>query len=164
MIIRLATPGDYAEVGEITVAAYEPFLLGPHDPYGDRLRDAASRAEQAALWVAVDDDDTLLGSVTDPPAGSAYRELAADDEGEFRMLAVAPRAQGRGVGVALARHVVDRSRSAGHRGVVISSLPQMAAAHRLYGRLGFRRDNDRDWYPLPDVLLIAFRLDLEPLP
>ena len=29
MEIRLAAPEEYAEVGEITVAAYEPFLLGP---------------------------------------------------------------------------------------------------------------------------------------
>ena len=44
---------------------------------------------------------------------------------------------------------------------MISSLPDMAAAHRLYARLGFRRDPDLDWHPLPDVLLVAFRLDLE---
>ncbi len=78
------------------------------------------------------------------------------------MLAVSPAAQGRGVGEALARHVVDRSRARGHRAVVISSLPDMSAAHRLYGRLGFRRDPGLDWYPVPGVLLIAFRLDLEP--
>lgn len=161
MRVRLAAPQEYAEIGEITVAAYEPFLLGPDDPYADRLRDAGARAEQAKLWVAADDDGTLLGTVTDPPTGSTYRELGADDEGEFRMLAVAPRAQGRGVGEALARHVIDRSRAQAHRAVVISSLPDMAAAHRLYDRLGFRRAPERDWHPLPEVLLIAFRLDLE---
>ena len=45
---------------------------------------------------------------------------------------------------------------------MISSLPDMSAAHRLYGRLGFRRAPELDWYPVPGVLLIAFRLDLEP--
>jgi len=162
MEIRLAAPEEYAEVGEITVAAYEPFLLGPSDPYASRLRDAATRAAHAALWVAVDDEGRLLGSVTDPPAGSDYRELGRDDEGEFRMLAVRPTAQGQGVGEALARHVIDRSRTQGHRAVVISSLPDMAAAHRLYERLGFHRVPALDWYPVPGVLLIAFRLDLEP--
>jgi len=164
MEIRLAAETEYAEVGAITVAAYEPFLLGPDDPYADRLRDAASRAEHADLWVAVDSEGRLLGSVTEAPTGSQYRELGADDEGEFRMLAVAPHARGRGVGEALARHVIERTRAGGHRGVVISSLPDMAAAHRLYVRLGFRRDPDLDWHPLPDVLLVAFRLDLETAP
>jgi hypothetical protein len=45
--------------------------------------------------------------------------------------------------------------------VVISSLPQMAAAHRLYTRLGFRRLPERDWTPVPGVDLIAFTVDLE---
>jgi predicted N-acetyltransferase YhbS len=157
--VRLARPEEYARVGEITVAAYEPFLLGPDDPYAARLRDAAGRASVADLWVAVDGED-ILGSITDPPAGSSYRELGGADEGEFRMLAVAPEAQGRGVGELLASHVIDRSRAAGHRAVVISSLPQMATAHRLYGRLGFVRVPELDWEPLPGVVLIAFRLEL----
>jgi ribosomal protein S18 acetylase RimI-like enzyme len=157
--VRLARPEEYPLVGEITVAAYEPFLLGPDDPYAATLRDAATRAQRAELWVAVE-DEVVLGSVTDPPAGSSYRELGGDDEGEFRMLAVAPQAQGRGVGERLANHVIDRSRAAGHRAVVISSLPDMSAAHRLYGRLGFVRVPDLDWEPMPGVVLIAFRLEL----
>ena len=98
--------------------------------------------------------------MTDPPPGSRFRELAGDDEGEFRMLAVDPSAQGRGVGELLARHVVERSRTAGHRAVALSSLPDMHAAHRLYGRLGFRRTPERDWSPVPGVSLVAFRLEL----
>jgi ribosomal protein S18 acetylase RimI-like enzyme len=157
--IRVARPEEYDRVGAITVAAYASFLLGPTDPYVARLRDVAGRAAVADLWVAVE-GDTVLGSVTEPPAGSAYRELGGDDDGEFRMLAVAPEAQGRGVGELLARHVIDRSRAAGHRAVVISSLPAMTAAHRLYGRLGFVRLPELDWSPAPGVSLLAFRLEL----
>ena len=160
MRIRQATPEEYTQVGEATVSAYAPFLLGPDDPYADTLRDAASRAEKAVLWVAVDDDGGILGSVTETLPGGAYRELAGDEDGEFRMLSVVAEAQGRGVGEALARHVVERSRAAGHRAVLLSSLPDMAAAHRLYRRLGFERVPDLDWYPLPEVLLIAFRKEL----
>ena len=43
------------------------------------------------------------------------------------------------MGEALARHVIDRYRARGTGGVVLSSLAEMAAAHRLYERLGFRR-------------------------
>jgi hypothetical protein len=34
------------------------------------------------------------------------------------------------------------------------------AAHRVYGRLGFRRTPDRDWSPAPGIELLGFRLDL----
>jgi ribosomal protein S18 acetylase RimI-like enzyme len=161
MRLRRATPEDHAAAGAVTVAAYADFTLGPDDPYLDRLRDAAARDRDAELWVAADDDDSVLGCVTLCPAGSPWRELARDDEGELRMLAVAPEARGRGVGEALTRLCLDRFRADGCRAVVLSSLPDMAAAHRLYARLGFRRLPDRDWSPVPGVELIAFTVDLQ---
>ncbi|MFC6287379.1 GNAT family N-acetyltransferase [Nocardioides sp. GCM10027113] len=164
MLLRRATPDDHARAGEVTVAAYADFTLGPDDPYVERLRDAAARDRDAELWVAASEAGELLGCVTLCPAGSPWRELAAEDEGEFRMLAVAPEARGRGVGEALARLCLDRFRSEGARAVVLSSLPEMEAAHRLYARLGFRRLPERDWSPVPGVSLIAFRLDLQENP
>ncbi|ANH40364.1 Mycothiol acetyltransferase [Nocardioides dokdonensis FR1436] len=161
MRIRLAGPADHVAVGDVTAAAYAPFLLGPDDPYVARLRDAATRAREAELWVASpDDSDEVLGSVTDCPPGSPWREVAEDDEGEFRMLSVAPGTQGQGVGRALVDHVLQRWRVRGASVVVLSSLREMSTAHRLYGRLGFERLPERDWQPVPDVHLICFRRNL----
>ncbi|WP_240937902.1 GNAT family N-acetyltransferase [Nocardioides sp. JQ2195] len=157
MEIRLARSDELVRIGEITETAYAAFTLGPADPYVAKLRDAASRATEAQLWVA-DDTGAVLGNVTWCPNGSIWREISRPDEGEFRMLAVAPEAQGRGVGEALARHCIALSRAAGHRGMVLSSLEDMTAAHRLYGRLGFSRRAERDWSPAPGVQLIAFEL------
>jgi ribosomal protein S18 acetylase RimI-like enzyme len=161
MRLRRATTRDYEAVGEVTLSAYEAFTLGPDDPYVEHLRNAAARDLEAELWVATDDgDDKVLGTVTICREGSPWRELGGPDEGEFRMLAVSPAAQGRGVGEALVRMVLDRFREEGALGIVISTLPQMAAAHRLYERLGFERAPERDWSPAPHVALIAYRLDL----
>jgi ribosomal protein S18 acetylase RimI-like enzyme len=160
--LRRATPADHEAAGDVTVTAYADFTLGPDDPYVARLRDAASRDRDAELWVATpDDSDRVVGNVTVCPPGSPWRELAGPDEGEFRMLAVAPEARGAGVGEALARRAVDRAAEEGARAVVLSSLPEMTGAHRLYRRLGFERTPDRDWQPLPGVSLIAFRKRLE---
>lgn len=159
MRLRLAEPADLEEVGELTAAAYENFTLGPADPYVVQLRDAARRAREAELWVAVD-GDALLGTVTACPPGSPWRELAGEHEGEFRMLAVHPRAQGRGVGRALASLCEDRAREHGAHAMVLSSLGDMAAAHRVYAHLGYSRLPTRDWSPLPDVVLIAFGKEL----
>lgn len=162
MRIRRARPDDIAAVGEVTVAAYADFTAGDADGYVQHLRDAASRDREAELWVATpDDSDEILGTVTITPSGSPWREIARDGEGEFRMLAVAPAAQGQGVGTALVDLVLARFRADGARAVVMSTLPVMMAAHRIYERAGFVRDPDRDWSPLPGVDLITYRVDLE---
>jgi ribosomal protein S18 acetylase RimI-like enzyme len=159
--IRRATPADHAAVGEVTVAAYADHLTGPDDAYAARLRNAAARDLEAELWVATEGDpEEVLGSVTVCPDGSPWREIALGDEGEFRMLAVAPSAQGRGVGEALASFCLDRFREQGAPAVVLSSSVGMTAAHRLYERLGFTRLPERDWSPVPGVDLIAYRKDL----
>ena len=155
MEVRLARPEELDAVGELTVRAYAEYTRGPHDPYEARLRDAASRARAAELWVAVD-GDRLLGSVTCCPPGSSYREVSRPDEGEFRMLAVAPEARGTGAGTTLARHCEERARAHGAVGMALSSLAVMTAAHRIYERLGYARDPGRDWSPLPGVELLAF--------
>ncbi len=158
--LRRCRTEEYDAVGAVTVAAYADFLLGPDDPYRERLLGVARRDSEAEVWVAVDPDGTVLGNVTVCPPGSPWCELAVAGEGEFRMLAVSPDAQGRGVGRALAELVVERFRVDGARAVVLSSLTQMGGAHRLYERLGFVRSPSRDWSPYPGVQLIAYVLEL----
>ena len=112
------------------MSAYDGLL--PHDHfYIEVLRDAAARAADAVLLVAVDDDQ-LLGTVTLVPEGGPLSEIAEPDEAEFRMLAVAPAAQGRGIGTALLRRVLDDSRAAGRtRGRVLQPAEHARGAHDL---------------------------------
>lgn len=161
MQVRPVLPDEHAWVGELTVAAYhnDGHLGGAEDYYADRLRDVAGRVEEAEVFVAVADEQ-VVGTVTYCPHGSPWSELAVPGESEFRMLAVHPDGRGLGVGAALVEHCVARSRADGYTGVVICSLPDMRAAHRLYERLGFRRDPALDWEPAPGVALMGFRHDL----
>lgn len=76
------------------------------------------------------------------------------------MLAVAGPARGRGIGEALTRAELRRARDLGLEKIVLSSLDEMRAAHRLYERIGFRRLPERDWWPFPSVRLIAYEYDL----
>jgi ribosomal protein S18 acetylase RimI-like enzyme len=154
LAIRPAQPEEFTAVGEVCVAAYT--ALGVSGRYAAVLRDVAARAAAAEVMVA--DDEGLLGTVTYVPGGGPLREIARPEEAEFRMLAVAPEAQGRGIGLALAEHVVAESRRRGRAGVACSSQRDMHAAHRIYERLGFGRDPSRDWSPVPGVDLLAFAL------
>jgi GNAT superfamily N-acetyltransferase len=157
--IRPALRDEFAGVGAITVAAYRAAGMA-RGAYVAQLRDAANRAGEAELLVAVNGDGVVLGSVTFCPAGSSWREIARDDEGEFRMLAVDPRVQGRGVGQALIEACLDRTRELGFRGLALSTPRANGRAHRLYERLGFRRDPSRDWSPVPGVELVVYEFRL----
>jgi len=160
MQLRRATPEDHDAVGRVTVAAYEPFLREkPDNGYAAELADTAPRDRDAELWVA-EDAGRVVGSVTICLDGSPWRELARPGEGEFRMLAVDPQAQGRGAGRALLDLTVGRFREAGATAVVLCSMKEMTGAHRLYERAGFVRDPERDWSPSPGIELVAFRLPL----
>ncbi len=159
--IRLAGPADLHEVGRLTAEVYVgEGYIDSKDAYVEQLSDGVGRAARAELWVAVDEHG-LLGSVAFCPTDSRLREIGRDDEGEFRMLAVAPQGRGRGVGRALVEHCLSRSRDLGYRAVRICSLDQMRDAHRLYGRLGFERAPEDDWSPLSGVHLLAFVLELD---
>ena len=158
MEIRIATPDEYAAVGELCVAAYAPFVGDDHE-YVAELRDAESRARAAELLVAVDGGQ-ILGTVTYVPHGGPLGEIASPLEAEFRMLAVSGAARGRGVGTALMQRIVDESVARERAGIACSSRPEMRAAHRIYERLGFERARERDWSPLEGVDLMVFVLRL----
>jgi GNAT superfamily N-acetyltransferase len=161
--IRPVHPSELERVGELTVQAYAvDGFVTESDGYADHLRDAATRAREAEVYVAVlpDRPEEVAGTVTFCPQGSPWCELAASGEGEFRMLAVAPKARRRGVAAALVSVCVERSVELGYSAVVMSSLPVQRDAHRIYERLGFRRTPDLDWSPDIGVVLLAFRLDL----
>ncbi len=161
--IRPARQEEFEEIGELLVAAYAAdglLALGADDPYVHELRKVAERAEQAEVLTAADADGTVLGAVTFAAPGSPYAEIAGPDEGEFRMLAVAPAGRGRGIGEALVRACMDRARSLGLTRMVLSALPHIENAHRVYQRIGFTRIPQRDWEPLPGITLLAFTCDL----
>ncbi|MBQ1039702.1 GNAT family N-acetyltransferase [Micromonospora sp. C81] len=161
--VRPADPADFPAVARLTVAAYEADgqLKGEHG-YGEVLADVSSRAASGEVLVAVDEvTDAVLGSVTFVLPGTPFAELSGPGEAEFRMLAVDPGAQGRGVGAALAQACVARAVELGCTALVICVRAGMAdSAHRLYSRLGFVRAPEKDWAPAAGVDLLGLRLAL----
>ena len=95
-----------------------------------------------------------------PGAASPWAEELRPGEASIRMLAVDPAAQGMGAGTALTAACVELARADGFRAVMLHSLPAMVGAQRIYARLGFRHVPERDWEPVPGILLRCFVLDL----
>ncbi len=161
VVVRPATAAELDRAGELTLAGYlADDLLDPNDDYATRLTDAARRAAEATLLVAVDPAGQVVGTVTFCRPGSPYAELSRTGEAEFRMLAVDPAARGSGVGAALVHACLDRAGAAGDDGIVLSTLAKMRAAGRLYQRLGFTADPTRNWSPEPGIKLLAYQRPL----
>ncbi|MEV0191204.1 GNAT family N-acetyltransferase [Kitasatospora purpeofusca] len=160
IVIRPARPEEFGEAGRITVEAFVgDGHTAPDGDYVHRLRDAARRAAEAELLVAVDSAaGTVLGCVTFAVGGTTWADIATPEEGEIRMLATAAAARGRGVGEALVRAALTRSRELGLAGMAFSTQPAMTTAHRIYERVGFGRAPERDWSPVPGVDLMVYSM------
>ncbi|MFD3725774.1 GNAT family N-acetyltransferase [Streptomyces sp. NPDC058671] len=161
--IRAVRPEEYEALGELTAGTYlNDGLLqhGAEDFYLEILRDTARRARESEVLVAEDAEGTLLGGVTFATGDTRWADIAVTGEAEFRMLAVAREARGRGVGEALVRACVDRARALpGSERIVLSTDVRMRSAHRIYERLGFVRTPHRDWEPTPGLLLLTYALE-----
>ena len=157
MTIRRVKPAEYDLVADLTAQVYRGEGYGSDD-YEPVLRDVAGRDRDAVVLVAVDDQQ-IVGAVA-LAVGGPWAERAEPDEAEIRMLAVAPTARGKGVGTSLIQACLDGARQSGCVRVRLSTEPTMAAAHRIYDRLGFVRTPERDWTPAPNIPLLTYVLPL----
>ncbi|AXK72902.1 GNAT family N-acetyltransferase [Lysobacter sp. TY2-98] len=148
-------PDDAMRLGRLMVAAYsalEGFPTPDEQPqYYALLADVArfAKVPGATVFTALDEDDTLLGGVVYfadmahyGAGGVATQERQAAG---FRLLAVDPALQGRGVGKRLTQHCIDQARRDGRREVILHTTAAMKPAWAMYERLGFRRSEDLDF-------------------
>jgi ribosomal protein S18 acetylase RimI-like enzyme len=167
-----------AEVGAVRVATYQAGgFLSAGSGYASALRDLgadgngdvlvavvranADRAGPAAAAVAAADAERVVGTIMLQCWPHAGQVVTGPDEAEIRALAVRPDKQGQSIGRDLLQHALDRAIGLGVRHLVLCTLPEMRAAHRLYERAGFVRLPERDWSPAPGVTLLVYGLNLE---
>jgi GNAT superfamily N-acetyltransferase len=160
--VRAVCAGEYDDLARITVDAYLAIPgvdLGAG--YVEELADVERRAREAEVLVAVDEGGKLLGGVTYVGALGPWAEFSDPAEAGVRMLAVDPAAQGAGVGTVLVEACIARARAGDRARLTLHTTASMPAAQRLYERLGFRREPDRDWEVDGGLLLLGYVLDLE---
>lgn len=146
VVVREVRPEDAERLGAAVAAAYvRDALLPADDPYVEVLRDVAGRLPDVVAVLAAYDGEEVLGGLTLVEAGTSHAEVALPGELEIRMLGVSPDHRRRGVAEALLRAAEERARAGGHIALVLSSMPAMTDAQRLYRRYGFVRVPDRDW-------------------
>ena len=126
---------EATEVTPELVAAFDrliPQLSSSNPPpTAEELEDLV-RSGASMLLLAVDDDGTILGSLT-----LVLFRIPTGIRAWIEDVVVDGDARGRGVGEALNTAALDRARQAGATTVDLTSRPSREAANRLYQRLGF---------------------------
>lgn len=159
--VRPAQPADLPAVERLTVEVYvSEGYTAPERTAS--LLDTGTRVATTLLLVAETSGGQLCGAVSYIGEGGPLRQIAGEDEGEFRLLAVHPSARGQGAGEALVRACIDAATAGGKRALVLSTQPSMRAAHRLYERLGFVRAPARDWQRPSGPRMLVYALPLSP--
>lgn len=127
------TPGVVALIGRVFVEY--GWIYDPPSEVPDLLDfDAHYMAPRGAFWV-VTDGERIVGS-----AGVDRREPGA---AQLHRLYLEPGQRGRGLGEALVARVLEWCRAHAIARLELWSDTRFEHAHRLYARLGFRRDGER---------------------
>ena len=161
-VIRPMRPDEDDAVGALTLEAYDAHG-GLTGPYRTHVADPGTRRRGASAVLVAEVDGRLAGTVTFVLPGDReweQRRQPAGDAG-FRMLAVAPWAEGLGVGRALVEACLRRAEEAGARRMVITTMAWMRRAHRLYEAQGFTHRPDLD-VRFPSGLGHTYVRDLAP--
>lgn len=163
--IRDARPEEHAAIRALTLPCYAPYaqIMSPVSWAGlDAAVQAALATEHPVQWVVAEWEGEIVGSVMLwPPAADAYNGSAAPARWpELRLLAVAESARGRGIGTALVRECARRARAAGASHIGLHTADSMAAAVRMYERMGFERAPEQDFQPEGSERVKGYKLAL----
>lgn len=156
--LRDATELDQDAIREVTLAAYEEYAAVMHPLHWQFYRQniIATLADvRPAAQIVAEGEGNLVGTVLLYPAGDAPLIWP-----EIRLLAVLPEARGLGIGGALVRECMGRAVAAGAAAITLHTTDMMAAAMRMYEKMGFVRAPELDHQPVPEVLVKGYRFDL----
>ncbi len=162
--VRDAGVEDLDQVSILIRDAYQEYQanFSPEvwERYARDIMDVRSRLDTSELIVA-ENSGRLVGAVT------FYPNTSPSDQGGWpagwtgiRLLAVHPDARGMGVGRVLMDECLRRSRRLGVPTLGLHTTEMMSVARGMYERMGFVRVPEFDFYPAPQVVVMAYRLDL----
>lgn len=165
--LRAATVADRDAIQEVTFSAYEEYAAVMQPLHWQFYRQSirATLADvRPAEQIVAEQEAKIVGTVLLYPAAAAFSTPDGASVTltwpEIRLLAVAPEARGRGIGQALVRDCMRRAREAGATAITLHTTDMMAAAMRMYEKMGFVRVPELDHQPVPEVLIKGYRFEL----
>jgi len=167
LVIRDARSKDYDEILKVTLSAFQEHaaLMPLHwESYRQGIIARLSDVKPAEQIVA-EKDSTIVGTVLLFPVGTVFtmpdRAPITLVYPEVRLLAVAPSAQGRGVGAALMSECIRRTIISGAAALTLHTTDVMHVARRMYEQIGFVRAPELDFHSTKDLIIKGYRLNLD---
>lgn len=167
--VRNATPGEFAEIGNLMVDVYaqlDGFPKQDEQPeYYDLLRNVGSLTKNTTieLLVAVSCNAEIGGAVVYfndmKDYGSGGTATLEKNACGFRLLAVPVHSRGKGLGKMLTKYCIEKGQRSKAEKMIIHTTMAMQRAWNMYEALGFKRAIDLDFVQgkLP---VFGFRLNL----
>lgn len=167
-VVRKAREDEHSRIGTLMVEVYaglSGFPTPEEQPaYYHLLANVGdlTKKPETEILVAVEGDN-ILGAVVFfgqmQYYGSGGTATLEKNASGFRLLAVSPSAQGKGVGKALTMECIARARSRGHHCLIIHTTKAMQRAWGIYESLGFKRSPDLDFMQ-GELAVYGFRFAL----
>jgi GNAT superfamily N-acetyltransferase len=162
LVVRPVRAEERGAVGRLVVEAYRALPGGRlSDDYASFLVDTGWREAEGGQVLVAERGGRVVGTVTYVDGPGPLAEFDDPYTAGIRALAVAPDAQGSGVGGRLVRACLDLAWHAGRARVSLYTTPWMQNAARIYDRLGFVRAPSLDHEASAEVQLLAYVLDLD---
>ena len=167
-VIREAHPQEFEGLGQLMTRVYsslEGFPKEHEQPkYYEMLANIGqfTRKPDTKLLVAVAKEEVLGGVVYFADMAQYGADGIATQEKNasgFRLLAVAHKARGMGVGKALVEKCIELAVAKQHEQVVIHTTKAMKVAWKMYEARGFKRSPELD-LRLGELQVFGFRLKL----
>ncbi len=168
VVIRAARADELDAARTVMLDAFAPVVPADRDAtpavrdafarHRADLADVRSRLGRADLLVA-DEGGQVAGAVT------LFRPAAAEAPwpggwASIRFLAVDPARRGRGIGRALTAACIEGARQHGAPVLALHTTRDQPVARAMYLRMGWVRAPSYDLWPLPQLHVEAFVLDL----
>ncbi|RHW34720.1 GNAT family N-acetyltransferase [Lysinibacillus yapensis] len=166
MIIRDAFKEEFEEIRKLRLDSYQEHAEKIPEAHWNVLKTSilSDEQEQQGIerMVAVDDGEIVGTVALFSPEIEAYKGLVEGElnHPELRMLAVSPKARGKGAARALIEECIKRSKDKGYKAMGLHTSDFMENAVKLYTSLGFKRLPQHDFIPLDDGIVVkAFLIE-----
>lgn len=166
-MVRNAKPSEFAEIGQLMVEVYsrlEGFPKQTEQPdYYLMLANVGSLTlkPHTELLVAVTTDGKIAGAVVYfgdmKQYGSGGTATTEPHAAGFRLLAVNPPYQGKGIGKLLTYECIRKAKVQKRSQMIIHTTRAMQTAWKMYEKIGFKRSVDLDFIQ-GELAVYGFRL------